>query len=249
MTDPWGSHDVPADDELTFEVGPLQLRLRRAQGELRALVEREGEPEGDGRWIRWAADDVTRVSVAPLFPERPLVVEPEDPFWLLRGSEARIYVRVPIWVGLTGHGHVDHTLLRLPSVVASDTWWGTLSEGELCYWLSTRARRELAPGEVTPHMAVCPLQLVNHSEDDLHVEKIALRVAYLGLYGHGGGLWSDETRVVYTGDLDGSRLDMAGHAPPEAEGASLISSPARRMERGFRARTFRRLRSIAGFFE
>lgn len=246
---PWGSHDVPDGGELDVEIGPLSLFLRRAQGELRARVERHGEPEDDGRWTRWAAD-LERVSLTPTFADRALVVEPEDPFWLVQGSEARIYVRVPVWVRVEGHERDRaHSLLHLPSAVASDTWWGTLEEGELCYWLPTRARRVLDAGEVQPHLVICPLQLVNQSEGDLHVEKIALRVAYLSLYAHGGGLWSDETRVVYIGDAEGSRLEMAGTPPPEAPSASLVTPPTRRMARGFRARTFRRLRSIASLFE
>lgn len=246
---PWGSHDVPDGAELDLEIGPLSLALRRAQGELRARVERHGEPENDGRWTRWAAD-LERVTLTPTHAARPLVVEPDDPFWLVKGSEARIYVRVPVWVRL--EGHVDgetHSLLHLPSAVASDTWWGTLAEGELCYWLPTRARRVLEASDILPHLVICPLQLVNHSEADLHVEKIALRVAYLSLFAHGEGLWSDETRVVYIGDAEGSRIEMAGSAPVEAPGASLLTPPARPMARGFRARTFRRLRSIASLFE
>lgn len=247
-TPPWGTYEVPDNDDLTLAVGPLTLRLRRAEGELRAVITRAGEAPHQARRIRWAADDVAQVALSPHFPDRPLVVEPEDPFWLLRGAQARIYVRVPVWVGLDGLGTLRHELLRLPTRVASDTWWGTLEEGELCYWLSTRARRVLAEADVEPHLVICPLQLVNRSHDDLHVDKIALRVAYLSLYGAGEGLWADETRVVYTGDAEGSRLDMAGTAPSEVPGAALISPPARHMARGFRARTFRRLRSITELF-
>jgi hypothetical protein len=248
MTHPWGTHTVPEDGELAFSIGPLNLEVCRVQGELRTRA-RRGDEAGDERWTRWAAPDLTRVSLAPLFPDRPLVVEPEDPFWLPRGARARIYVRVPVWVALDAHGLQRHTVLRIATVVASDTWWGTLAEGELCYWLPTRARRELAPGETTSHMVVCPLQLVNRSSDDLPVDKIALRVAHLSLYGHEDALWSDETHVTYTGDVEGSRIDMAGSAPPEAPGASLLSPPAHRIARGFRARTFRRLRSFTAFFE
>jgi hypothetical protein len=245
----WGVHAVPDDGETAFRVGPLALRLRRVEGELRALVHLGDEPAGEHHWTRWATDDLAEVELRPLLPDRPLVVEPEDPFWLLRGAEARIHVRVPIWVGLDGLGRRRHELLRVPTHVASDTWWGTTAEGELCYWMSTRARRTLTEGDIEPHLAVCPLQLVNRSDDDLPVEKIALRVGYLSLYGVERGLWADETRVSYLGPAEGSRIEVAGTPPPEAGGAQLVSKPAKHMARGFRARTFRRLRSMGGFFE
>lgn len=249
--EPWGVHPVPDDGELTFTVGPLTLRVRRAAGELQALVVREGDlaEAAPPRWNRWAADDLDQVDIAPRFPDRPLVVEPEDPFWLLSGAEARIFVRVPTWIRVDALARRRHELLVQPTQRASDTWWGTPTEGELCYWLSTRARRALEPGDAVAHMIVCPLQLVNRSDDDLAVHRIALRTAYLSLYAAEEGLWSDETRVTYTGDAEGSRLTMAGVPPREVPDATLIGPPALKAARGFRARTFLRLRTLTGLFE
>lgn len=255
--DPWGVHHVPDDDELRIEVGPLALLFSQEAGEIRLGLDRGGahgdERAGDrtlpGRRTRWApADWSGEVSLAPVFPERPLVVAPEDSFWLLGGAEARIYVRVPLEVRIDALGAERSTLATIPTIVASDTWWGTVEEGELCYWLGTRARRRIDESLFTRHMAICPLQLVNRSGDDLPVDKIALRVEYLSLYAHGGrAIWADVTRVRYTGDADGSRLEMSGTAPEEAPGATLLAPPRERMARGFRARTFARLRSIHGW--
>ena len=247
---PWGTHEVPPGDGLTLAVGPLALRVRRVDEELRVLVRHERDPAeaADTGWTRWAAADVDRVTLSPLFPDRTLVVEPEDPFWLLDGAEARIYLRVPVWLHLEGVGRERHDLLRVPTMDASDTWWGTPEEGELCYWLPTRARRSVGPEHVEPHLVLCPLQLVNRSGDSLHVEKIALRAAYLSLYRSGAALWSDATRVLYTGEAEGSRLEMAGRPPREAEDPELLAPPAELMARGFRARTFRRFRSFTGLF-
>jgi hypothetical protein len=134
----------------------------------------------------------------------------------------------------------------VPTVVLSDTWWGTLEEGELCYWLETRARRAIGPADLVSHLVVCPLHLVNESDEPLHVEKIALRVAYLTIYRAGEGLWSDQTRVLYSGDVEGSRLEMEGRPPREATDPVLLSPPERIAAGGLRARTFRRFRSMKG---
>lgn len=244
---PWGTHALPEHEDLVLALGPTEIRLRRQEGELRARVTREGSvADEDEGWTRWAAGDLERVAVEPVFPDRPLVVEPEVPFWLLGGGDARIYVRVPLWLHLEGLGRARHSLLRVPSMALSDTWWGTPEEGELCYWLGTHARRAIAPELYQPHLAICPLQLVNRAEEDLHVDKIALRVAFLSLYQYGEALWADETRVLYLGEDEGSRLEMAGRAPTEAPGAGRITPPAEPMSRGFRARTFRRLRHLTG---
>lgn len=274
---PWGVHQVPAEGEGSVQIGPLVLRFMQEAGEIRVAVLREGEgpqerhstgadaserpapggraggAEGHGEedlvWTRWAPADWTgEIALSPAFPDRTLVVAPEDAFWLLNGAEARIYVRVPLHVKVEALGSARGTLCTLPTVVASDTWWGTVEEGELCYWLRTHARRRVSEELYTHHMAICPLQLVNHSGDDLLVDKIALRAAYLSLFAHGDqAVWADETRVRYTGDVEGSRLEMSGKAPAEAPGARLLAPARERMARGFRARTFARLRSIHGW--
>lgn len=246
MSEPigWGIHPLSEGASCSIEIGPLAIRMRLTEGEVRARVHRPGDetvPE-----TRWALGPIDSVEVSPLMPDRPLIVEPDEPFWLVAGAEARIYVRVPLRVHVEAVGGRRYTLLEEPTLVTSDTWWGTLEEGELCYWLPTRARRRWSDDLVEPHLVACPLRLVNRSEDDLHVDKVALRVAYLSIFRVGGALWSDETRVLYTGEAEGSRLEMAGRAPDEAPEATRVAHPVERMGRGFRARTFRRLREITG---
>ncbi|MGD2069198.1 MAG: hypothetical protein PVI57_11040 [Gemmatimonadota bacterium] len=269
--DPWGSHPLDDDAEATVRVGPLSIYLARTAGELRLAHSRtavgagtppdpeadtadgagpEGDPGHEGEaveleWSRWAAGDrAASLTLSPGLPDRPLVVAPEEPFHLPASAEARIYVRVPLWVKVEMGGRKRTTLVNLPTIPASDTWWGSLEEGELGYWLTTHARRSVSDDLFASHLAMCPVQLVNRSEDDLTVVKIALRTAYLTLYRDGGRIWADETRVRYQGEAEGSHLDMADRPPREAPGATQLAEPTLRMARGFRARTFGRLRSI-----
>jgi hypothetical protein len=252
----WGSHSLPEGGACRVEVGPLSIHVRRADGEVRARVRRDGaEPDGHSATddppaeTRWAIDGVEGIEVEPKMPDRPLIVEPDDSFWLMAGAEARIYVRVPLWVQVEAVGQRRNLLLEEPTLIASDTWWGTPEEGDLCYWLPTRARRVWSPDLVAPHLVSCPIRLVNRSQEALHVQKIALRVAYLSIYRDGEALWADETRVLYTGDAEGSQLETAGRPPSEAPEAARVTEPAERMARGFRARTFRRLRTLTSLFE
>lgn len=245
---PWGVHEVPEGGEASVQLGPLTLRLAQEAGEIRISPRPDAGDRDDTEWIRWApADWGGGLALTPALPDRTLVIQPDDAFWLLAGAEARIYVSVPLWVRIEALGRHRTHLTSLPTVGASDTWWGTLEEGELCYWIRTTARRRVAD-KWASHVAVCPIQLVNRSDDDLNVDKIALRVEYLSLYADGGGaIWSDETRVLYTGESEGSRLEVAGSPPAETPRAELLSTPRRRIARGFKARTFARLKSIQGW--
>jgi hypothetical protein len=78
------------------------------------------------------------------------------------------------------------------------------------------------------------------------VEKLAVRTSHLSLFVREGRIWSDESRVLYQGGEEGSQIQMTGRPPPEAQGAELVSGPRTPIQRGFRARTFDRLKALPG---
>ncbi|MEX0979513.1 MAG: hypothetical protein WDZ89_00365 [Gemmatimonadota bacterium] len=251
---PWGTHDIDAERTLPIRLGPLALWFRYRNSEIWIA----SAPAGDGfavasqppdaeQWVRWAVPAGSRtVRLVPVFPDRPIVVEPELSFRLLRHADARVYVRVTLWVRIE-LGDTGVTLLEIPIQRMSDTWFGGFVDGELCYWHPTTARREVCDELFHPHLAVCPLQLSNQSSGELNVQKIALRVAHLSLFVTGsGGFWADDTRVRYEGDELGSSVDMSGRPPDEAGNATLVTRPRLPIQRSFRTRTFARLKAFSG---
>lgn len=257
LPDPWGEHAIPSGEPLTIQLGPLALWARTAADEVwlahapgdgtRADPEPAAEPPPAEGWIRWAVPGGTdRISLSPLFPSRPVVAEPELSFRLLPGAEARVFVRVPLWARVWVAAGEERTLTEIPTVVLSDTWWGGFTEGELCYWLATTARRQVPPEVFAPHLAVCPLHLSNRSGEELEVERLALRVAHLSVFSDEGRFWADETRVRYRGEDHGSEIEVAGRPPGEAPSAVRVTGPRSPVSRGFRARTFARLKELPG---
>jgi len=254
---PWGEHPLPAEGTSSqISIGPLTLWYRREKNEV-WLAHGRAAPDSDPDeartppedWARWAfADHPTSLRITPVMPDRLLVVKPELSFMLLRRARARIYARVPIWVRVEAvTGLEGATLLtELPTIVLSDTWWGDYQEGELGFWLPTKARRELTPDLFETHMVIATLQLTNRSEDDLPVEKLALRVVHLSMFEDEGRLWAEEVKVDYRGASEGSDIRMDDHPPQEADGAKEISA-AREKTSGFSARTFQRLRALSGW--
>lgn len=190
------------------------------------------------------------MELRPALPDRTVVLKPEQAFRLLPRAEARVYIRVPLWLRIELPLSEDGNSLLLesiPSLAMSDTWWGGFMEGELTYWLPTTARREIPAELHIPHVAVCPLQMTNESDMDLEVEKLAFRVAHLSLFVDAEGhLWGDETRVSYRGEVEGSQIDMSGGPPPDAGHALLVATPRAPLQKGFRARTFQRLMALPG---
>lgn len=270
LSSPWGRHPLPSDTPSTFRFGPLLLRARSLADEIwldhrpgdwtrakrsRANQGDGGRGDGEEEWVRWPVPEgADGLRFTPLLPPRPVVAEPEFPFRLLPRARARVFVRVPLWVRVdatageeAGGTGTDRKLTEVPSIVLSDTWWGDYSEGELCYWLQTTARRRVPPEVFGPHLAVCPVELKNRSDEELPVEKIVLRVAHLSLFADEGRLWADETRVRYRGPDEGSDVDVSGGRPAEAPDAVKVVEPREHPPaRGIRAFTVGRLKTLPG---
>jgi len=269
---PWGHREIPDGRTVAMRIGPRDVRIRAEHGEVwvahapavlpgggeagRGTEGQGGEDPlqaGEGDWARWATPAGEReVFLRPAFPDRSLVLEPERPFRLLPGAEARVFVRVPLWVRVELLLRKDPggslVLTEFPVLPLSDTWWGGFMDGELAYWLPTTARRRMRSDLFAPYLGVCPLSMTNQSAGHLAVEKLTLRVAHLSLFAHEDHLWADEATVTYQGEGEGEGrvIEVSGRPPPEAEGGRLLTPPRAPVGRSFRARTFQRLKSLPG---
>lgn len=267
LFEPWGSRTLEPGRSIALRIGARDLWLRREGGEIWLAHHEESALSGpssdpppteppspelpeDVEWARWATPGGEReILCRPALPDRTVVLKPERSFRLLNRAEARVFVRVPLWIRLELVPADEGELVLLdeiPSLAMSDTWWGDFLEGELAWWLPTTARREMRPELHLPHLAVCPLRLVNRSGSDLAVEKLAFRVPHLSLFVHDGHFWADQARVTYRGDAEGSQIDMDGRSPEEARGGVRVAQPRTALQKGFRARTFDRLKHLPG---
>ncbi len=240
----WASHGLEGDTPRSWSVGDLSLSALTVQDEIwlahhhqQANVESAEPAKKD--WSRWALKKPSAaVSLKPVFPDKSVVVKPEVPFHLLPGVQVRVYVRVPLWVAVASSSKDEQLLSEFPAVVLSLTWFGTPMEGELCYWISSSARRQITTDLYKSHLAICPVQLKNSSEEDLLVDKLCLRVRWLSLFDAEGQLWSNETKVSYKGSDMVSQVSVSSGAPREAPGATLRSGPREHLRRSFGIKTF-----------
>jgi hypothetical protein len=244
----WAPLDLRDGDTQSVELGTLRLVVRRTADEVWVQSQRapaRKAPE-HGDWHRWSAAPESSVALRPAMPDRLLVVSHEHSYHLPPKREAKVYVRIPLFVQVViDDGRHEQVLADLPSVVLSHTWWGTLAEGELGYWLTTKARAALTDDLFLPHYGVCPLRLVNASGGALSVERFALQVAHLSLFSDGPKTWTDEVRVRYEGSPEGSAITFGETPPEEAAGAVLLAAPRVRATRGLHMWTFDRLRSLS----
>jgi hypothetical protein len=246
----WGRAAEGADVQIERRLGSLNLRIRRVPDEIwvHGSHDEDALPQPED-WARWSVPAADALVLRPALPDRPVVVSPEQPFHLLPRGTARIFVRVPLFIQLVrvDAAGEEVVLTELPSEVLSDTWWGTFTEGELAYWITTRARRTVEPAAFEPHLAVCPFLLENSSDEALPVERFAVRVAHLTLLGRDGAIGTDQVEVRYDGPSEGSEVHYTGRAPDDAEDFAPLAPPRLEPPRGLHSRTFGRLRALSGW--
>lgn len=246
----WGDVALSTGESASRIFGTLNVQIERAEREVWLRTHRGTEAEMDAppeEWRRWATNEETRIQVRPAMPDRMLVVSHEYEYHLPPQTESRVYVRIPLWVQVVLlDGERPLVAADIPSIVLSDTWWGDLGEGSLGYWLSTRARGEVTDDLFLPHIGMCPLRLINDSDEALPTDRFTVRAPHLTLFRDGKRNWTDEVTVRYEASDEGSEIRFAAAPPDEAPDARELAAPRVPEVRGFRAKTFDRLKSLSG---
>jgi hypothetical protein len=241
----WGAHELEVNKILKFHLGDLYLWLIHDSQELRiAHTYHKEEQLGDDLWTRWTiSEQPVKINLSPMVPDRPIIVKPENSFRLLAGTSVQIYVKIPLWIGVQVG---KKSLVEIPSVILSNTWFGNYFEGELCYWISTGARLKLDREKQKKYLAIAPVQLNNNSNEDLPVEQLCLQVPNLTLYFDQDAIWTDDVSVYFRGLNTGSEIKLSNKAPKESYKAKVISKAREKAKSGLKAKAFASLKDLPG---
>ncbi len=248
---PWGGIPLPEDELTDHIIGPLHILMKRTSNEIWIAFDRTQTKQPDFElqsWTRWALNRKDAVIEAwPIMPDLQVIVRPEYPFSLSPGATVKVFTRIPVWVGIFAHDPRKHKLTETPTVMLSKTWYGDFTDGVMCYWIATAARREISKDVLNDYTAVASLHIRNESETDLKIEKLSIRVDRLSLYDSEGFLWTDEMDIRYHGEDQHSEITMSGKAPKELKNPKLVTSPRDPVKKSFAERTFRIIKEIPGF--
>jgi hypothetical protein len=252
----WQSYNIKKSDLLYWNIGNVKVWCQRIDGEVQIAYDYTPDngssqdsvkTDKDISWSRWSVkDDISAIQLAPLFPDRAVVIKPESSFKIIKNEHVRIYARVPIWIQISAVNKEIIHLISIPSVILSNTWFGNFREGELCYWISSGLRQRIEIDTDRLYMAICPISIINKSQEELLIEKICLRADNLSLYISDNQLWSDETKMVYKGDGQISQVSVSGKPPEESSDADLLTAPRTPIRRSFIAKTFASLKDLPG---
>lgn len=254
LESPWGKYSPEGGSDQTIEIGPLKIYLQWVSNEIWVAFKYSNWPAmpddeivGELKWSRWALQsEKDEIEIVPTLSQLPLLLKPDDPYRILPNAQTRIYARIPLWVHLrTVKDQIS--LIDIPTVVQSNTWFGSTIDGELCLSHASRVRRFLTDDFFLPHLVSCTIQIRNASVTDLQFDKICLRPDRMSIYTHNGHLWSDETNVIYRGVGAEGDVNVSGKPPIEVKDAKLIGKPRVSKSTNLAVRTFSLLRDIRLF--
>ncbi len=211
----WGSYDLTFNHWGRWRIGPLSLYARAGHHEwhiafrqhtdpldssLRLEADANQEPDPDTyQFSRYAVDfSSAKLELEPRLGDRPFIVSPDQPLFLLAGQKSVLYVSTIVWIQVKIANGDGQVLLDIPTIRRSDTWFGANTrEGELCYATSTGAHTELDDIQPRPHRAVTPVEISNEGTSMLPIEQLRVPVPALSLYADGNDrLWTDAVCFV-----------------------------------------------------
>ncbi|MGZ0656493.1 DUF432 domain-containing protein [Coraliomargarita sp. W4R53] len=247
-TSPWGILEFSDQKEIRLQWDQFRIRIIKRGSDLLLVESREEAPSGpklgadpEADFRRYAFQSpVEAIRVQPSMPDRPLVVQPIHPLRLAPKAKVDFYVSVPMNIQLSvGEDKSSKSLESIRAEILSDTWFGDLAGGVLCYAIKSRARRErpVIDSEVSAR-ALCKIQIHNQSTEQLHCTKFCLRLDRCHLWQSGSAIWTSPISIRYNGSENLSSIDYSEKAPSEAPDSIKIANATEAPLRGLIRRTF-----------
>jgi len=232
----WEKHALSKKKCYMWRLGPLSIWIQKGMAdewsvaftrnpsdEGIAIARIEKKPE-DVAWTRYVcADRSSLVQFRPALPDRAVIVDSESQLKIIPYNDALFYISIPLWLQIYVGEDMDTMLCEIPAELLSNSWFGDTTEGELCYSLRSRARRELTDYMQNPHRIYCPVRVVNSAPTTLQFQKLCIHVESLRVYLAKHLLLSSELQITYTGLETPGQIVFSQDKPSIVKESTLIS--------------------------
>lgn len=240
----WGRFHLPLHGAARWQIGPLQLIVRRRPWEWSFTTLSTGPWDADTVEVATPIDPATPspagaqvarftfgetldpLELEPRLPDRTVVASPAAAMGVMPGEDCRAFVSVPLWVCLRV-GSDRKPAMDVPIKRPPDTWLGpSPMVGQLCYGSRAPLQLEVDHLPLHPHRAIVPLRLYNGGPTTFRLDRIRMPVPELPLLlAADGRLWTPPVSVQL--ERSGAvGVELSGAAPREA-GPCAPLSPAR----------------------
>jgi hypothetical protein len=264
-TNIWASNrKIDLDKLYRSQIGPLVLWFTRSHDEIHIATERFSiEPVENGTtsfgcvndteqakldWKRWIVGQACdQVQILPTMPDRPVVVRPEVPVKIPASQEALFFFTIPVWARIFAVKPQRILLCEEPSLVRSNTWFGDLMSGELCYSLRSRARRNISDIEAKPHRIACPVRIRNATDTQFDIERFCVHAEYLNIYHGTRRLWTNEVLISFHGEDSDNKIEYSKNTPEYEAVEGIISEARTQLKQTLLKKSLGTFKSLTGF--
>lgn len=259
----WGAFDLPKNNVLQKQIGPLWIAIKQEKDEWQIYYERLSGwrddatkiikrsdtpvtfiPKAENLKERYVLNGSTpKVFLMPALADLAVVARPATPLYVPSGQSVTVYISTPVWVKI-GVGLEAVELTDIPTLRPSDSWFGpNTRDGEICYSSRTSARMSESELPKRAHRAITPVKIHNESREHLLLERINLPVPYLELYGTVDQfLWTQGVKMVREENDEADAMEIMGGPPSQIQRATFVAGPREKPK----GKTI--IRRISGFF-
>jgi hypothetical protein len=228
---------INRDKEYYWQIGSLKMWLKKTEDEWLIAYEQSAhdleseemviaklskKPESP-EWTRFVCASPDTMQLLPALQDRAIVVGSEMAVKILEENSALFFVTIPVWLRIYAGDKKATMITEIPTVPLSNTWFGDPMTGELCYSLTTRARRSIGESESNPHRAICPVKITNRSKSPLDFQKFSIHVEHLRVYAGEKTLWTNEVKTTFFGEDQPGKIDFSDKKPDLEKGCVLLS--------------------------
>lgn len=256
----WQNFTLAAKTIYTCKIGPLQIWFKWIDTDLYIAFKRMPETldilqlktvdsqslPDDITWERWVlAPKQNHISILPVMPDRPLVIRPEIPIHIPPGHDGTFFIHIPLWVRISLADQPSLIIKEIPVSVLSNTWFGDVISGDLCYAKNSLIRKDYKAFPVSPWCAICRVYIRNNSKAEIAIERFCISVINLAVY-MVERLWTNQVNVVFQGEEQSSQVTIVKDSRGFEKKQQLLSGPREALAGTLIKKSFLLLKNLTG---
>ena len=219
-------------------------------GQMEPARFRQGKKKPDIKtWQRWTKEEAAvTIQLRPVMPDRAVVVKSEFALTIPGKSHTQFFIGIPIWLQVLGGEELDVLMFEKPIVQLSNTWFGEMETGELCYYLESGMAQSVDQKAPFSGKVICPVKVMNQSKEILELSSLRVDVKFLAIFSGKDCLWSNGLKVSQPEGRDYSHVEVK-KSPPKVECTlKKIADPREVLKSGLLKSTFSGLMHVTNIW-
>lgn len=239
---PWGEIS-PNRKEISISLNENNSIKILRDGELLSIDIRIENKNNE--YKRYVVGKEQPVYLEPALPELPIVVKPIDELSIIPGNQLEVYLEIPLMIAVTfGPPGKRTTLWEYPFTPLSQSFFGNPDSGELCYSIVSSLSSKSLKSESKHNMALCPLVIMNKSNQILNFERMILRGPFLTIFFGADHIFTSPVTISFKGAEQTSQVVIKKKPQEEIPPMRIASYPRKKEEKSVLKKSFFFLKTL-----